>query len=184
MCVYVHEEVNAHLWSSTLTPSKQPSAWEVGLGDQCPSLRPREPRVSSVYLLVLCRNRSWTRWECFWFSSLTSVSWVMPLSIMLFLSSSSVCCSSSPAPSADLILDFPSSTFFFFPRARASPFAVFTMLEVLPLIFPSLPSRVTRLTSFFLYLTSSTRTTSEVVILLIHVHLLLLIAILAWTRKW
>ena len=40
--VYVNKEVNAHLWSSTLTPSQQPSAWEVKLGDQHPSLRRRE----------------------------------------------------------------------------------------------------------------------------------------------
>ena len=42
------------------TLSQQPSAWEVELGDQRPSLRPRELRVSSVYLLALRRNRSWT----------------------------------------------------------------------------------------------------------------------------
>ena len=62
VCVYVHEEVNAHLWSLTLTPSQQPSAWEVELGDQRPSLLPRELRVSSVYL-VLRWSRSWTRRE-------------------------------------------------------------------------------------------------------------------------
>ena len=82
----------------------------------------------------------------------------MRLSISVFLSSSS-CCSSSL--SAALILDFPSFTFFFFTRARASCFVVFRMLEVLLLISPSLPSRVTRLTSFYLGLTSLTRTTSE-----------------------
>ena len=37
VCVYVHEGVNAHLWSSTLIPSQQPSR-EVELGDQRPGL--------------------------------------------------------------------------------------------------------------------------------------------------
>ena len=31
VCVYVHEEVNAHLWSSTLMQSQQPSAWEMSV---------------------------------------------------------------------------------------------------------------------------------------------------------
>ena len=63
VCVHVHEEVNVHLWSSTLMPCQQPSAWEVELGDQHPSLRPGEIRFSSVYLLVLRWNRSGTRRE-------------------------------------------------------------------------------------------------------------------------
>ena len=136
-----------------LTPSQQPSAWEVELGDQCPSLRPRELRVSSGASseseldstgVILIFFVDW-------------VSWVMRLSISVFLSSSG-CCSSSL--SAALILDFPSSTFFF-TRARASPFVVFRMLEVLPFMSPSSPSPMARLTSFFLGLTLLTRPTSE-----------------------
>ena len=60
--VYVHEEVNAH-FGRRPTLSQQPSAWEVELGDERPSLRPRELRVSSVYLLMLRRDRSRTRRE-------------------------------------------------------------------------------------------------------------------------
>ena len=51
VCGYVHKEVNAHLWLSTLLPSQESSAWEVELGDQGLNLRPRELRVASVYLL-------------------------------------------------------------------------------------------------------------------------------------
>ena len=149
--MYVHEEVNAHLWSLTLTPSQQPSVWEVQLGDQRPSLRPRELRVSSGasseseldstgVILIFFVDVGFLGDAAFDFGFSSSPFW-----LLFFIALSG---------------DFPSSTFFF-TRARASPFVVFRMLEVLSLISPSLPSRVTRLTSFFLYLTSSTRTTSE-----------------------